>query len=353
MLNTKDDYIQLKDSNVEGWEKEWLYLLESRFKVNEIGELVEDLDNLIELGFTVEEIEKAINFTGLTNTELTYRKNNPDIWSYNEDEDKWTYNENWKQERIEKAIEHEKKVLAKELAEAKERRLRAGICIYNMRFSTDEVACQKYNELGMIFMSFPTYEIENWKVKDWTTGETKYVTMDVELWAKIQTEKMKLEERLFGIQKLMLEEINNMTTVQEVSTFDPDGSFWDNTLNETIGLDTDNFQNIQNNYNEILRYVTQKNKEQKEALEKMLHYEEMEKLRLKAEGMDEEMRKRDEELTAREEELKAYYEEYRKYKEELENPTPPEPYDDGEIVQYETKQTEPEETEVKENNNVI
>lgn len=351
-LQTKDDYIQAKESNAEGWQKEWLYLLESRFKVNEIGELVEDLDKLIELGFTVEEIEKAINFTGLTNTELTYRKNNPDIWVYDKENDQWTYNENWKQERIEKAIEFEKTILMKELQEARERRLRAGININGLKFSTDEIACQKYNELGMIFMSFPSYEVENWKVKDWETGETKYVTMDIQLWSEVMAKKMHLERRLFDIQKMRIDELKEMSTVQEISSFAPDGSFWENTQDEALSFQEENIQDVQSNYMNLLRYATEKLNKENYERERAEWYQEMERLRLKAEGMDEEMRKKDAELTKREEDLKNYYEEYRRWKEEQDNPTPLEPFEDGEWIDFE-QDTITEESKTGEDNNVI
>lgn len=80
-MNTRFDYEYIRDTNQEGWQQEWLNLLEGRFCVQD-NELVEDANApIFRLGFTVAEVEESIAFRGLTKRETDWYTSQPDRYT--------------------------------------------------------------------------------------------------------------------------------------------------------------------------------------------------------------------------------------------------------------------------------
>lgn len=77
-MNTKFDYEYIRDNSLDGWREQWKNLLEGRF-VQEGPRLVEDQNaKIFQLGFTVEEVAAAINFTGKTDREIQFELDHPE-----------------------------------------------------------------------------------------------------------------------------------------------------------------------------------------------------------------------------------------------------------------------------------
>ena len=99
-MYTKKDYLYIKDNNVIGWVEKWGALLD-RFTVNE-GELVEDSNaRIFKLGFTVDEVEKAIGFSGLTSREIEWRESHPKRYQMVDGE--WREIKGWKETEADEA----------------------------------------------------------------------------------------------------------------------------------------------------------------------------------------------------------------------------------------------------------
>lgn len=91
--NTKADYDFIRAENIDGWEIRWRQLLDGRFVIDG-DDLVEDPQApIFRLGFTVAEIEVAIDFTGLTEREVEWRESQSDRWQLVAGE--WVEIEGW------------------------------------------------------------------------------------------------------------------------------------------------------------------------------------------------------------------------------------------------------------------
>jgi hypothetical protein len=97
-MNTKFDYIYLKDNNQNDWQAKWYSLLNGRFVV-ENNELIEDSNaHIFRLGFTVAEVADAIGFTGYTQREKEWYTSFPD--RYQLQNGKYTQAADWPVKRL-------------------------------------------------------------------------------------------------------------------------------------------------------------------------------------------------------------------------------------------------------------
>ena len=81
MLNTKYDYEYIKDNSLNGWQQHWLNLLDGRWIVQD-NELVEDPNaQIFRLGFTVSEVEAAVDRGGYTPKQIEWYTSQPDRYN--------------------------------------------------------------------------------------------------------------------------------------------------------------------------------------------------------------------------------------------------------------------------------
>lgn len=96
MLNTKFDYDYIRDNSVDDWELTWRNLLEGRFVIAG-NDLVEDSNApIFRLGFTVEEVADAIEFSGYTTRETEWYQSQPN--RYRLVDGTWKEIDGWKEE---------------------------------------------------------------------------------------------------------------------------------------------------------------------------------------------------------------------------------------------------------------
>ena len=189
MLNTKFDYEYIRDNVIDGWESQWLNLLEGRFIV--VGdELVEDANApIFRLGLTVEEVSQPIGFSGLTQRETAWCEAQPDRYQYIEGEfvkepdtyvevdgeqvlvegDTYqlpgTYAEidGWlaarKSEALAKALESKLLEIQREKCKVRD----AGVTVGGVLFDTDSAAQGMYTQTLMMMQMMPGFVVEGWK----------------------------------------------------------------------------------------------------------------------------------------------------------------------------------------------
>lgn len=219
MLNTKFDYEYVKYNNIRGWEDKWRMLLEGRFVVDG-NDLVEDHNALLfRLGFTVDEIKSAINFSGLTNREIEWRKSQPDRFELSNGE--WREIEGWLEARTALQLAEAKVKKLSELQQEKRRRRDSGMVIGGILFDTDANADTKYTKMLLACQISPTYTIPDWKASDGV-----FVEMTASLVLQVMQTFGVYESALTSKQKQKVEEINALSTIEDVESYDVT-SGWD------------------------------------------------------------------------------------------------------------------------------
>ena len=95
-MHTRYDFEYIRNNKIEGWEQEWLGLLEGRF-VTDGGELIEDPNApIFRIGFTVAEVQDDIGFSGYTNREIEWYTSQPDRFDFIDD--RWQQKEGWEEQ---------------------------------------------------------------------------------------------------------------------------------------------------------------------------------------------------------------------------------------------------------------
>lgn len=218
-LNTKSDYEYIKNENIEGWKDKWRLLLEGRFIANG-NDLIEDINaQLFRLGFTVEEIESAINFSGLTNREIEWRESQPDRFELVNGS--WVEVEGWLEARTADQLTNAKAIKFEELQQEKRRRRDSGITINGVLFDTDLNADAKYTKMLLACQISPTYTIPDWKASDGV-----FVEMTGLLVLQVMQTFGAYESAITSKQKQKIAAIEAMTTIDDVENYDVT-SGWD------------------------------------------------------------------------------------------------------------------------------
>lgn len=212
ICSTKADYEFIKDQAIEGWQTKWRDLLEGRF-VTDGDDLVDDLNApIFRLGFSVEEVSSAIEFSGLTNREVEWRESQPDRWKLEDGE--WIEIEGWLEARTAiKLLESKAKKIA-EIQTEKCRLRDSGIVLDGVLFDTDTTADTKYTKMLLACQINPSYEIPDWKASDGV-----FVTMTGALVLQVMLESGARESILTSKQKEKIAEVNALKTVEEVESY--------------------------------------------------------------------------------------------------------------------------------------
>jgi len=157
----KFDYEYLRTNNIEGWQQEWKQLLEGRFIVQD-NKLVEDSNSpIFRLGFTVGEVEAAINFSGLSDREIEWRQSHPDRYQWVDEE--WIEVIGWEQARENEAMSQA--VIEKMLDIQRHKCLLrdGGVIIDGILWDTDSSAQGMYTQTMLMMQIDPTFVVPDWK----------------------------------------------------------------------------------------------------------------------------------------------------------------------------------------------
>ena len=213
VCNTKADYTFIKANNVTGWQDKWRDMLEGRFLT--IGdELVEDTNaTIFRLGFSVDEVESAINFNGLTDREVAWRESQPDRYQLVNGE--WSEIDGYLAVRIASRLSTAKANKILDIQEKKKELRDAGIFIDGVLYDTDQSAQVMYTQFLLALTTDPTYKIEEWKA----SGES-FVVMDLAKILQIKDMWSTFCTSLHAVQSQKNAEVAALSTIEEVESYD-------------------------------------------------------------------------------------------------------------------------------------
>lgn len=171
MLNTRYDYEYIRTEQTEGWQDQWKLLLEGRFIVS--GDtLIEDQNApIFRLGYTIEEVEAAIGFSGMTVRETEWRESQPDRFQLVDGE--WSEIDGCLEARTQANIAELKAQKMLEIQREKCGIRDAGVVVDGILFDTDAAAQGMYTQTLMMMQMNPGFVVEGWKASPGV-----YVNMD-------------------------------------------------------------------------------------------------------------------------------------------------------------------------------